>query len=208
MDLKKLERGYADETKVDPYDPAFSPVNPEEPATAEEEGDLAAMYDLFHSYLYSEEGMAKVSQVLQNDKREIGLVVPDILAPMLLKTKLDLEKQKGRPVDTSVFVAEDGMFTLGTESIFDLAQQLAIPGAENKDQFAAALIGMWAKMGEHIENSNDEESIREAKKLGVDMLAARDDGTVEGANELKMRLMNKDRVVDGVRRGLGGKQNA
>lgn len=200
--LQSLEEGY-----VDGYEPEFDPLNPDIPATGEEEGMYAAAVDSFMNYLYSEEGTAKVSQALQQDKRPLHQVVPDILEPILLKTKADIEKAGGEPVPASVYVAEDGMFQTGVEALFDLASQLSIPGAEDKEEFAASLIGMFKKFGEHVLNNKDTDSIREGVTLGAELLATGEGGEVMDLDQMQADMLKKDPLARQVQSELSGEQN-
>jgi len=149
----------------------FETLTPDEEASPEEEEAMALAMHKFMSDMYSEETMPKVANVLHQDKRPLYEVIPDMLQPMLLAAKGEIEEITDEPAPASIFFSEGGMLQTGVSLLFEMAQTLAIPGADDPDQFSAALMNIYKKAGEHILETGDKEAMAEALEMGGSLVA-------------------------------------
>lgn len=167
--LAELTEGYADQ-----LEPLSNEINGI-PATREEEGAMAIGAHKVMSDIFSDETLPKFANVFHQDERPIHEVVVDLAKPMLLSAKNEIEQQTGEDAPASVFMAEDGLLMQAVAGLFDLAQQLSIPGADDPDMFAAALMGGYKAIGEHVleeaEASGDMTAMGEAAQLGGELVA-------------------------------------
>lgn len=191
LDLTSLEED---------IDPAFAHATADEAASPEEERALGAVMDIVRSMVYSEEGMAKVANVLQQDKRPLLQKIPDILGPILLRAKSQVEEASGEPVPGSVFFGEGGAMEQSIDVMFELADQLKLPGASDPDQFSGAMMGLYKKAGEHILETGDTDSRKEAAKLAAQMALTQPDGNMQDPDEFMRK--NQDSLSGEIREAL------
>lgn len=157
------------------FAPATNEVEGED-ASPDEEAAMGIGLHKMMEDLYSDETMPKFANVFHQDRRPLMEVIPDILQPMLLAAKNEIEEATDEEAPSSVFFSEDGLMHQGVNMLFDMAQALAIPGSDDPDQFAAALMNIYKKAGEYILEKGDEDARREALELGGEMVA-RAEGT-------------------------------
>lgn len=180
-------------------------IGADEPASPEEETAMGIALHKMMEDLYSDDTLPKFANVFHKDERPLYEVVPDILQPMLLSAKQEVETETEEPAPSSIFFAEEGLLKLGVEMLFDLAQQLDIPGSQDPEMLAAALINTYKLAGEHILDSGDEDAKAEAAELGG-QLVANSYGTddLDQAQKLINGQIKKNDVSAGVERGLLG----
>jgi hypothetical protein len=172
---KKLDAKMAGLAEGDDEDAGFEgfeALRPDEDASPEEEYQNTMAQQKLLEILSSDEGLPKIANVLHQDRRGLMEVIPDLLEPILLKIKADVEAETGEPMSSAVFFGQGGLFEAGVDELFELAQTLGIPGSDDPDQYSGALINLaGVKAGKHVLNSNDKGSMEEAINLGQDLVA-------------------------------------
>lgn len=194
-----------EEMEVGLADPSFAPLQGAEPASPEEEKALSEALASVMEYAYSEQGMAKIVQVFQQDDRQLFEVVPDVGAMLLQKAAGELAGAEG-DVPSTVFFGEGGLLQQVPPLLFEIAEQLGVPGAEDPDQLSAATIGLYKKAGEYILQKGDEQAREEAISMGKEAVLANEDGSVQDPKKFAERAMKEDkRSLDAdIKKGLLG----
>jgi len=175
-------------------DPQIDGMMGTEDASGEEEQELLkAMVDL-REWMYSEAGMAAIANAFNQDRRELFEVISDV-------GKMALEKVHGKMpnVSPAVWFGENGLIQQAPAMLFEIAEQMGIPGTDDPDQLAAATMGLYKAVGEHILEMGDEEAKQEVLKYGAETLMTGEGGeqlTPEkvggAAPEPKMNKMSAD----------------
>jgi hypothetical protein len=161
------------------YGQQFQTLTPDEDASQEEEEALAIGLSHIMENLYSDEGLPKFANVLHQDQRELWQAIPDLLEPALHAAKDEIEEVTDEPAPGSVFFAEGGLLQEGVSRMFELAQQLGLPGADDPDQYSAALANTYKKAGEYIMAEGNEDTIQEVLSLGGDLVAESEVGVAD-----------------------------
>lgn len=198
------------EEDIDVDDPSFRPLQGELDASPEEEEAAARAMAHIMDFLYSEEGMASVVQVMNQDSRQLYEIVPDIGAMLIQKAQSDLIADGLEP-SAEIYFAEGGLLQQVPVMLFELAEQLGKPGAEDEDQLAAATIGLYKKAGDHVLKGKDQAAIEEAVSMGQDVVLAKEDGTREDPEKFAKRAraeeegeISEKRLPAAVKKGLLG----
>lgn len=146
-------------------DPMFEAFRPSVYATEEEENQLIDVTTSALSFVFGK-GTPAVVRVVQA-AQEPFMGVAEVAFQALLKEKTEMESQGQKP-SSSVFLSQEGAIPAVVNGIFEVAQAAGIPGANDPDQFAAAIIEVYRKAGEYITNEGDERAVAEASELIVD----------------------------------------
>lgn len=196
----------ADLAYPDEDDGNFESLTPDEPASPQEEAAMAIGTHKLMDDLYSDEGLPKFANVFHQDQRELFEVIPELAYPMLLAAKQEIEEQMDEAAPSSVFFAQGGLLEQNVDRLFELAQQLNIPGSQDPDQYAAAMMATYKKAAEYIMETNDEQSMREAAELGGEMVAEKEAGTLDldEAQKVLQKRMKRKGVPDALSGVLGG----
>jgi hypothetical protein len=160
-----------------PDDPMIQPLVATDAASPLEERQLLKVVEGSGGWLFGD-GFAKAIQVLKGQtsapegaNRELYEPVSRVVFEVLKAQKQALE-QDGTKASPSVFFSEDGAVPLVTEMVWDLAQQLDLPGSDDRDQYAASVINVMKMAGEHVLEAGDEEAIAEATNVQSQMVSA------------------------------------
>jgi hypothetical protein len=160
-----------------PDDPMIQPLVATDAASPLEERQLAKVVEGSGGWLFGD-GFSKAIQVLKGQtsapegaNRELYEPVSRVVFEVLKAQKQSLE-QSGEKAESSVFFSEDGAVPLVTEMVWDLAQQLDLPGSDDRDQYAASVINVMKMAGEHVLEAGDEEAIAEATNVQSQMVSA------------------------------------
>lgn len=176
------------------YDPALEHITPDQPASEEEERMLGEATISTMEYLYSDEGLASVTNVLKQDDRELFEKIPDIALPLLQRAKGDHPE-----ADAAVFFGGGGLIQIVADALLELAAQEGLPGANDEQQQQAVIINLYRKVGEFISETGDEDSVSEAQNLGMNMALTQPDGSIQSPSSFQMK---PDKIGDSVRQGL------
>ena len=176
------------------FDPALGPITPDEPATEEEERALGEATISMMEFLYSDEGLANVTNALKQDNRELFEKIPEIAMPMLQKVKAEHPD-----ADATTFFGGGGLIQTVVDALLELAKQEGLPGAEDEQQAQATVINMYRLVGEFISETGDEGSLDEAQNLSMEMALTQPDGSMMPPNQFKAK---KDELGDSIRQGL------
>jgi hypothetical protein len=99
---------------------------------------------------------------------------------------------RGQEDDSSNYFGKGGMLELLVDNMFDIGQQMNIPGAKDQDQYAAAMGYAYQLAGEYVMEQGDEDSIAEANELMMDMVLTQEDGSMmETRGQADMMAMRK-----------------
>jgi hypothetical protein len=172
IDIKALEEA----SQVTTDDPQLSLLQGSEEASPEQEQMLGEAMIGLQEFMYSEEGMAKIAQIFQQDERPLYQSVPDVAEMLLQKVHTDMSGDG--EVDAAIFFGEGGLLQQLPPMLFEIAASLGKPGADDPDQRSAALIGTYKKAGEFILAKGDEDAVSEAARLGQEVLMTQDDGSL------------------------------
>lgn len=183
-----LEEGYA---------PQLAPITADEPASEDEERTLGLATINVMEYLYSDEGMMNVLNVLKKDDRPLYEKIPDIAMPLLEKAHAE-----SPDADAATFFGEGGLIQQVASMLLELAEQEGVPGADDEEQQQATIINLYRKAGEYVQQSGDQDAIQQGQELGIDMALTQDDGTMMAMDDFKEPQQTP--VAAGVQQGLLG----
>lgn len=186
-------------------DPSFAPLQGQVDASPEDEAALGQAMGSIMEFMYSEEGMAAVAQVINQDDRQLFELVPELGAMLIKKAQSDLSAD-GVQINPDVYFGEGGLLQTVPLMLFELAEQLGKPGADDEDQLAAATIGLYQKAGDHVLKSKNEEALHEAASLGEDVVLAQKDGSREDREKFAKRVAKAedDALPASIKKGLLG----
>lgn len=192
-ELEPLEEGLAD--------PSFSPLQGSEEAGPEEEQALGEALAAAMDFAYSEEGMAKIVQVFQQDDRPLFESVADIGAMLVQKALTEIPAQD-KDTKSAIVFGEGGLLQQVPPLLFEIAEQIGRPGAEDPDQLSAAVINLYKKAGEHVLESGDEQAKQEVQELGQEVALAGEDDPQKFAKRVAKEEEND--LSSSIKKGLLG----
>jgi hypothetical protein len=174
QDMEALEEGPMDPN--DPYnDPQFNAVKGSEPASPQQDRQMAGHLADALEFIYSDKGLPAITRGLKSDL-PLYESVPKLTKVILEKTLANMKEANA--VDSAIFFGEGGLLQQIPQELFGLAQTLGVQGADDQDQISAALMGTYKMAGEHLLEQGDEESLIEAQALGAEMLLTQPDGSI------------------------------
>lgn len=176
-DLEGLEGNFAD--------PMFDHVKADEAASDGAEVVLGVAMEEVGRILYDEGGANDVAEMLKNDERPLYQSLPEIAVPFLTKAYQVVQETAEDDEVSDVMFGEGGVLTQVVDALFDVADMAGHPEAQDEDQYAAALIGVFNKVGEHISNEGDEAAMSEIADLGMSMAATNPDGSMNDLDAMK-----------------------
>lgn len=153
-------------------DPQLQNLSGTEEASDDEERQLALAMDKAMEWMYSEDGMAAIANMFQQDSRELWETIPEVGTMVLEKVHTDMPPD----TDGSVWFGQGGMLQQMPSLLFEIAEQLQVPGYDDPDQLAAATIGLYKKVGEYLIERGDKEAAQQAMALGQETLLTGEDG--------------------------------
>jgi hypothetical protein len=119
-------------------------------------------------------------------------------------TVLDATKSKfesgGVKVPPATLFGEGGAIHTTVDEIIQLMRAAGVPGAEDPDQYSASMMEVMRLAGEHIEKTNDDESVSEAQELLIDIEStgqpgvvpeSEDEGRLKGAIQRSLDAQNQ-----------------
>lgn len=227
--------GEYDEYTPDYGDPMMHHLQGDTPADPEEEQQMAQVVkgasdmvfgDNMHVVVRALRGGAKPGSTkgmeyspegAPPDRMELKDTVAEI-SHQILKREAAKIRQSGDKARASVFFAETGATPAVVDMVWDLAQQLRLPGASSQDEYAAAMINTYKKAAEYIIAEGDEEAIEEAEELATNMAMTKEDGsmieTPEYAGEVEKTQHKRKLLAESIdmanrqnMQGMGGLLN-
>lgn len=168
-------------------DPQLQQLQGTEEATPEEEGQLVDVMAQAMEWLYSEKGMAAVANMFNKDNRELWQTIPDIGIAILQKVH-----GENKDVDPAVWFGENGMIQQLPALLFEVAEEMQVPGYDDPDQLAAATMGLYKAVGEYLIERGDKDAMMEARKLGAQTLLTGEDGEMMEPYAAKKKAINSD----------------
>lgn len=195
-DIEGLEGGYTD--------PMFQHVTADQPADDGSEMVLGVAMEEVGKVLYDDGGAADVVEMLRNDQRPLYESLPEIAVPFLTKAYQVVQETAEDDEISDVMFGEGGVITGVVDALFEVAQAAGIPEAEDEDNYAAVMIGVYNKVGEHIDMEGDEMAKSQIAELGMDMATTNEDGTMTDPESFKDPKASA--VTSGVTSALYGQQ--
>jgi hypothetical protein len=184
-------------------DPMFSHITPDEPATQEEEMVRGVALEEVGRVLAEEGGAQDVMNMIEaRSDEDLFKVLPEIAAPILMKA-YSVAKQAGEADEAATVVfGENGLIQEVVGQLFELAETVGHPGAADQDQYAATLIAVYNKAGEHIDQTGDTAAREQVAELATRMAATNPDGTMNDLDSMKDPKMSA--VASGVAQSIHG----
>jgi hypothetical protein len=177
-------------------DPALEPVNANEPASEFEEIQNTEAVMSMIELLKSEPGLAKdiATMVKTSPDKYIGL---SNAAFMMVKREVDrFSGEKNEPIEPAVVLGDGGLVTSALDLVHDIAVQQGVMSEDDDDQYAAALIDLYKRVGEELLKGEGAQAARqEAQSLMMDMGSINEDGST-------VEQFNRNPVAQGVEQGL------
>ena len=200
VDMEELEAG-ADYMN----DPQLSNMVANEDASPEQEQMLGEAIVGIMDFVYSEEGMASIVQIFNQDQRELYEQVPDIGEMILQKAYADMASS-GQEPDSAVFFGDGGLLQQLPPMLFEIAETIGKPGADDPQQMEAAMIGLYQKAGQYILDKDDTDAKQQAIQLGMETILTGEDGELMEPAQIQkqMKTSAQKEVPAGVRQGLLG----
>jgi len=192
--IEGLEGNYAD--------PMFDHVRADEAASEGAEMVLGVAMEEIGRILYDEGGAEDVRQMLESDQRPLYEKLPEIAVPFLTKAYQIVQETAEDDEVADVMFGEGGVIQQVVDSLIDVADMAGDPEARDEDVYAASLIGVYNKVGEHIDAEGDEAAKAQIAELGIDMASTNPDGTM--TNLEAMKDPQQSAVASGVAQGLYG----
>jgi hypothetical protein len=189
------------------FDPMTHHLQGEDPANPEQEKQLAQVISGASGFVYGE----SMDKVIRNLKAqpELYLGASQTAFEILKKEKASLERG-GRKADPAVFFAETGAVPLVLDMVWDVAKQVNVPGSDDPDQYAGAMINIMRLAGIQTAERGDEAEISAAEELATTMALTKEDGTMmedpsvaQEANEINTK---RTALADGIGQALLGGQ--
>ena len=169
-----LKAGEFDEFALE-GDPMTHHLQGESPATPGEERQMMQVVKGATDFIFGESMHSVVRSIKANDDMYQAV---STTAFEILKREHNRLIENGEKPEPSVFFAETGAVPVVVDALWDLGRQINLPGADDPDQYAAAVINVMKLAGEHIADSGDEDAIGEAEDLATTMALTREDGSM------------------------------
>lgn len=181
-----------------------------EPATEEEEQMLKTVMDGVEQAIHGE-FRSDVIDIINSHPTELWQSTGQLATMIVTRAAHQLDAQE-IPYDSSIFFGENGAIQETVEMLWEVADALGHPMAEDEDQFVGAYFATLKNLGEMM--FEDEESAKEAQdfmleqEFGVDLVEL-------AANELETEAIEEDpslidnlrdrgaSFLDNLRRGIG-----
>lgn len=168
-------------------------------AEPEEEAQLAEVMDAAMEFMYSEKGMAALANMFQQDRRELWQTIPDAGMMILEKVHSDFPD-----ADPSVWFGDGGMLQQMPALLFEIAEQLEVPGYDDPDQLAAATMGLYKSVGEYLTERGDKGAQQEALRLGRETLLTQEDGTMMTPEKYGSKTASQDPQMKSLPKNIKG----
>jgi len=199
-----LGNGEFDEFAVD-FDPALHHLQGDIAADPGEERQMEDVISSAGQFVYGDNMASNLNAMKTQQELYIG--VADVAFEILKREKNRLEDKKEQ-VFPSVFFAETGATPVVLDQLWDLAGAAGLPGSNDQDQYAAALINLFRRIGESIVEEGDEEAISQAEELAISMALTNEGGSsAEGpgvADEAANANLSRNRLASGIQNALLG----
>jgi hypothetical protein len=185
-------------------DPMFTHLQGTVPASPEEEGQLVEVIAGAGEALYKAEVFPKVIRALSShgDFYEGASTA----ALHILRREEGRIKEDGRKPEPAVFFAETGAIPFVVDQLFQIGRKAGIAGSESPDQYAATVVNLYRLMGEELVKNGDEDAIREAEELAMDMALTKEDGTsyeeAAIADQAKLSRAGHNQLAQGISNAL------
>ena len=175
----KGQTGLLNEGEFDDFalegDPMLHHLQGEIQATPAEERQLMGVVKGATDFIYGD----KMHTIVRSLKAQNELYQSvSMTAFEILKREKDRIIEGGEKPEPSVFFAETGAVPVVVDALWDLSRQLQLPGSEDQDQYAGAIINVLKLTGEYIAEQGDDDAISEAEDLATTMALTREDGSM------------------------------
>ena len=147
-------------------EPALSPFEGTEEPTQEEIDALDDITSEVLNFIHGPNNDAVLGSI--GNAQELYQGIGAAAFQILLATKAKFE-EGGTKVPPATLFGEGGAIHTTIDELFQLAQAAGIPGANEQDQYSAAMMEVMRLAGDHIETTGDDASVAEAQELLIDV---------------------------------------
>lgn len=182
--------------------PEFGPLNADEEPSPEESEAFQRINNRLLEFIHGPKSDAVV-RMMQNSP-ELYKGVGQAAYQILLSAKQQEEKG-GKELPPAALWGEGAGIHTAVDELFQLAQAAGIPGSQEQDQYSAAMFEVYRLAGEHIEQGNDDNAVKEAQELMIDVEASSGpQGIPEGTYGMPHQKMLDEAVQRSLAQQQGG----
>ena len=161
--------------------PAFGPLNADEEPTQEEVDALDDINAEVLNFIHGDNNSSVMGSI--GNAVELYQGVGAAAFQILLAVKQKFEAG-GEKVPPAALFGEGGAIHSTIDELFQLAQAAGMEGSDDQDQYNASMMEVMRLAGDHIEKTNDDDSVAEAQELLIDIeTAANPEQAVQGVDE-------------------------
>lgn len=186
--------------------PAMGPLNADEEPTAEEMDAYEDISAEVIKFINGDNNAAVLAAV--SNTPELYQGISQAAFQILLATKQKYE-QGGQKVPPAALFGEGGAIHTAVDELFQMASAAGVPGADDQDQYSAAMMNVMVLAGDYIEKASDDTSIAEAQDLLIDVEAAsgepqrtmppmQDDGSLQSAIQRSLDAQNQSLAPENI----------
>lgn len=148
-------------------DPGEDPMASTEEPTRAEQAQFDNLYADFMDVLYGR-GEASVLKMVRTTP-EIFQGVSQAAFTILRGVWGEFQRKEGEEVTPAILFGEGGMINTAVDEVFSIAKANKLPGSDDINQYAAAQMDMMRRVGEYIQQRQDDGAVEEAQDLMTDI---------------------------------------
>lgn len=183
-------------------EPALGPLTADEQPTAEEMDALDDINSEVIKFIHGDNRNPVMGMI--SNARELYQGISQAAFQILLATKQKYEAG-GQKVPPAALFGEGAAIHTAVDELFQIAQAAQLPGSDDQDQYSAAMMNIMRLAGEHIEKSNDDDSVAEAQELLIDVETA---GGMPGAGPATYTEEDNEQLTGAIQRSLDAQNQA
>jgi hypothetical protein len=183
--------------------PFYGPISADEDASPEEEAVLSQVMHELGTLMYKDGASNKIASMMENSPgKELFAIIPELAKPMIQKG-YEIANEIDPEIAATVVFGEEGVIHQVNDMMFELAQQIGHPDAEDQEQYMASLTMIYNKVGEHMQETGDKQGLEQLGQLGVDMTMQTEEGRAadRGASVPQQQVLPQE--IQGIL-GTGG----
>lgn len=147
-------------------EPALGPLEATEEPTKEEIDALDDINAEVLNFIHGDNQSSVLASI--SNGQELYQGIGSAAFQIMLATKSKFE-QGGEPIPPASLFGEGGAIHTTVDELFQLAQAAGVPGADDQDQYSAAMMETMRQVGEYIEQTGDDASVAETQELLIDI---------------------------------------
>ena len=171
---KNLQKGVSQYDELHTLDPANDPMNADQELSQGEQATYDEMYSDF------------MDKMLVGGEKPIVKMIksaPDLYAGVsqaaftILKAIYPAYAKEGEDASVALF-SEGGMIATAVDEVYQLAQAHRLEGSDDINQYSAAQIDMMRRVGEFMEQRQEDDGVSNAQDLLMDIEEANNPGAI------------------------------